>query len=215
MNDNFIRTGFMEAVVYIFSNFLEYFKLFLFTIVNGFIISIFGKIPFIGGLIALVLDIIALAFIPYGVTLSVCDLKIDFSIYQKYIDFLKVGIKREVLKQFLKLILTLMLLVIIIALIMGMIFTRKVSSLETIYILFIILILLLLLISFMVIKIITTLYLKLICSIYEDDSLEFYKNEFKKYKYIFLWNFLPIINIISLYAICTVFSRDVKTYFDL
>lgn len=67
----------------------------------------------------------------------------------------------------------------------------------------------------MTIKIITTLYLKLICSIYEDDNLEFYQNNLKKYRYIFLWNFVPIINIVSLYVICTIFSKDIKKYFDL
>ncbi|WP_027089407.1 hypothetical protein [Thomasclavelia saccharogumia] len=215
MNDNFIRTGFMEGVGYIFSNFFEYFKLFLFTIINGLIILISSKIPYFGELIVVILNILTLAFIPYGITLIVCDIKIDFSIYQKYINFLSVGIKKEVLMQFLKLILILGSMIIIVAVIVGVIFNQRASLIETISLIFSILVLLIVLMAFMTIKIITTLYLKLICSIYEDDNLEFYQNNLKKYRYIFLWNFVPIINIVSLYVICTIFSKDIKKYFDL
>ena len=157
--DNFVRTGFMEAVSYIFSHFLEYFKLFLMTILNIFIIYLLSKIPYLGFIIAFILNIITIAFIPYGVTLIVCDIKIDFSIYQKFFNFLRIASMKEVMM--------------------------------------------------------TTLQLKLISTIYEDDDLEFYHNEAGKYNCIFLWKFVPIINLISSYVICTVFARDIKRYFDL
>ena len=213
--DNFVRTGFMEAVSYIFSHFLEYFKLFLMTILNIFIIYLLSKIPYLGFIIAFILNIITIAFIPYGVTLIVCDIKIDFSIYQKFFNFLRIASMKEVIKQYLKLILVCVLIILAVDFVSGTIIHENGNSLSSLWIIMLIAILTVPIFGIVSVKMMTTLQLKLISTIYEDDDLEFYHNEAGKYNCIFLWKFVPIINLISSYVICTVFARDIKRYFDL
>lgn len=213
--DNFVRTGFMEGVGYIFSHFLEYLKLFLLTLINSYIIGLLFIIPYLGPIIAFILGIIMIAFIPYGVTLIVCDIKVGFSIYQNFFNFLSVASIKEVVKQYLKLILVFVLIILAIAFVVGVVLYKKGDSLSSLGIVILLALLTIPILSIVSVKMMTTLQLKLISTIYEDDDLEFYHNEAGKYNCMFLWNFVPIINFISLYAICTVFARDIKRYFDL
>lgn len=215
MENNFVRTGFFDGVSYIFGHFFEYFKLFLFTILNSFVISMIGKIPYLGVIFAFIFGILLIAFIPYGVTLIVCEIKIDFSIYEKFINFIANGTKKEVIMQYLKLIVFIIIAVLTVAIISYMVLKGGSGSFESLAGVGLIAIILIFVIFIASIKMMTTLYMKLISSIYEDDELEFYKTQASKYSCMFLWNLVPIINLISLYTICTVFARDIKSYFDL
>lgn len=217
MVENFERSGFFEGVSFIFSEFFEYFKLFMLTVLNTFLISIIGVVPIIGTIASIVLMIVSLAFVPYGVTSIVCDVKIDFSIYKNFFDFLSVGVKKPIILQYLKIVLVVILIVLLVIFFVGYaaVGIGYSSSMSQLAFILLISIALIFSLSFVVVKMTTTLFMKIISAIYEDDDMKFHKDHASKYNCIFLWNYVPILNLISLYAICTVFAKDIKKYFEL
>jgi len=221
MNNNFVSTGFFEGVSYIFSHFFEFFKLFMFTILNSLVMALLGKVPFIGWILSMILGVLIIGFIPYGVTTIVCDIKIDFEIYPNYMNFLSTGIKSSVILQYLKIIFLGVFVVLGISLFtglgIGVLYGVNNSNMAQ----GVLMILILGIIAFVIfscfaeVKMMVTLWIKIISCVYEDYELVFWNQNKSCYKMIFVWMFVHIINLIAFYAICSVIAIDIKSYYKL
>ena len=62
---------------------------------------------------------------------------------------------------------------------------------------------------------IVTLTFLIVSIIYEDYDTQFFISQKGQYKFMFLWVYVPIINIISAYVFATIFATDIKNYYDL
>jgi len=65
------------------------------------------------------------------------------------------------------------------------------------------------------VKMMVTLWIKIISCVYEDYELVFWNQNKSCYKMIFVWMFVHIINLIAFYAICSVIAIDIKSYYKL
>ena len=217
MEETYRRTGFLKGISFIFSHFIEYLKLFLMTILNTFIISLVGVIPIVGWIIALVLGLLTTAFVPYGVTSIVCGVSIGFDIYKDFFDFLSVGIKNFIIMQYLKILIVIIVITISLGVFgaMGIFFFLRSGDLATGFGFVFVIIILLLACSLGILKMTTTLQLKIVSSIYQDYDLIFFNDKCSEYRYMFLWMLVPIINLIAAFVIPTIFAIDIKEYFEL
>jgi len=213
------KTSFFDGISYVFSHFVEYLKLFLLGCLNSLVITMVGAVPFVGWIISIVLTILNIAFVPYGVTSIVCDVPIDFKIYNNFFNFLSVGVRKAVILQIVKIVCVCILMFLLV----GVMFVGSIGMLRDMYndstglatILLLLSIIIFIVCLFMMVKMTVTLTLKIVASVYEDYDMEFYRERHSYYRCMFLWFYVPILNLIALYSIATVFAIDIKNYFEL
>lgn len=213
MEEVFERTKFLDGISYVFNHFFEYFKLFLFTILNTIAISIISIVPFVGWIASLILSVITIMFIPFCVVNIVCGIKIDFSIYSDFFDFLPRAFSKPVIIQILKIVLIGAAVVIVYLILVAD--SISVNNLETIIVSFLAIIPLIIIAFIAETKMIVTLTFLIVSIIYEDYDTQFFISQKGQYKFMFLWVYVPIINIISAYVFATIFATDIKNYYDL
>ena len=213
MERTFERTKFFDGVSYLFSRFFEYFKLFLMTILNTIAITIIGLVPFIGWIASLILSVLTIMFIPFGVVDIVCGIKIDFTIYQDFFDFLPRAFSKPVIIQVVKILLIGVAVILIYFILIAGSFGSNNLNAVVVSSLSIIPLVLIALIAET--KMMVTLTLLIISMVYEDYEVEFYNTQKGQYKCMFLWVYVPIINIIATYVFATIFAKDIKEYYEL
>lgn len=213
MEKTFNRTKFFDGIAFLFNQFFEYFKLFLLTILNTIAISIIGIVPFVGWIASLVLSILTIMFIPFGVVNIVCGIKINFHIYSDFFDFLPRAFTKPIIMQLIKMILVGVAAVAICVIFFVGSFAK--GNLDMILGSLISVVPLIMIVLIMETKMTVTLNLLIVSIIYEDYDIQFFHAQKNQYKCMFLWLYVPLINLIAAYVFATIFAIDVKDYYEL
>lgn len=209
--------NFFEATSKLFNNIAEYFKIFIAEILLSVIIGLFMYVPFLGWIIALFISYISLFILPLGIYKVSYENRIDIS------DLLKESYNlaihpMNITKEILKLVvvgvgfiicLTCFISAVFIALFTAGINTEIIPLFVFVNLLFMICICILF--SLATQKFYLNLEYKIAAGLFGEKKSMYGEKNSNKYKYDFLWCFIPIINIWAKYAILIRFIDDCKT----